>query len=350
MPSAVTDETDADGHDDAADPDATPPISRVDSALPHTNRLPPTVTYDRASHALRCTECDNRYDPALTGMKRAIACCSALDDVDRADIPICELNLKLTPEERAVVEWSDRQLIFLQAVYNAQQLRYDPLEYDPLWDSMLRLQEYTDIDTEAIQDLIDADLLRHDTDHPHRLYTVTPDGRSVIGESYRQGVDYGHGRGDLEESSAHVLGVEIARRFLIAAFRDEPESPVVEVVPYFEVGDSHRLDLVGLDPDGEVVIVVEMERINHDLRTAAPDDYDKMAACEPEKAIWVVMSHAEGHEVLAALNDPADGEPRVTKTYATTSPVNAFRIDEPGFTAMYTVEQLRDRLSDHTDD
>jgi len=41
--------------------------------------------------------------------------------------------------------------------------------------------------------LVDADVLRHDTDYPHRLFTVTPSGRDVVGESYRLGVDYGHG-------------------------------------------------------------------------------------------------------------------------------------------------------------
>jgi hypothetical protein len=44
------------------------------------------------------------------------------------------------------------------------------------------------------------------------------------------------------------------------------------------------------------------------------------------------------HVVLAALNEPLDGEMRVEKTYAETSPVTSFKIDEPGLTAMYTVE------------
>jgi len=63
-------------------------------------------------------------------------------------------------------------------------------------DSMLRLQEYTGITNEEIQELLKADVVRHDTDHPHRLYSVPASGRHAIGEQYRQGIDYGHGKGD----------------------------------------------------------------------------------------------------------------------------------------------------------
>lgn len=366
QPSAAGDEDDADA--DAGD-ESTQLSTRVDTALPHTNRLPQTVTYDSRLHALRCTECDTRYDPDIDGMERAIECCSSLDAVDRADVPICDLNLKLTPEEREISEWSDRQLMFLQAVYNAQQLRYDTLEYDLLSDSMIRLQEYVGIDSDAVQDLIDAGLLRHDTDHPHRLFTVTPDGRSVIGESYRLGVDYGHGKGDLEESSQHVFAVEVGRRYLIQEYVEDPDSPVTEVIPYYDLDrdetlsaaafmgsdeaveeavddfEQRRLDVAALDAEGEIVVALEAERVNNDVSRAVPDDFDKIAECDVEEAIWVVMSQSAGHDVLAALNDPADGEPRVEKTYADTTPPQQFRIETPGLTAMYPVGWLRNQLA-----
>jgi len=122
-------------------------------------------------------------------------------------------------------------LLFVQAVYNAEQRRYDPRAYDLLTDSMLRLEEYVRIDREDLQPLLDADLVRHDTDHPHRIYSVSPDGRKAIGESYRRGVDYGHGKGDLEESSEHVLGVELRIRFLEEQYATDPDSAVETVVP-----------------------------------------------------------------------------------------------------------------------
>jgi hypothetical protein len=208
---------------------------------------------------------------------------------------------------------------------------------------MLRIQEYVGVDTEPIQDLIDAGLLRHDTDHPHRLYTVTPDGRDVLGESYRQGVDYGHGAGDLEESSQHVFAVEVARRYLERAYAEDPDADVSEVIPYYDLDDQHRLDIAALDADGQVRVAVEAERVNHDLRRAAPDDFDKIAACDVDEAIWVVMTQSEGHDVLQALNDPLEGEPRVEKTYAATTPPQQFRIDTPGLTAMYPAEWLHGR-------
>ncbi|WP_336361528.1 type IV secretory system conjugative DNA transfer family protein [Haladaptatus sp. ZSTT2] len=342
------------------------PSLRVDTALAHTKRMPETVEYDGEIHALRCVNCDNRYDRSIGGMKRAIACCSSLDAVDRDDIPVCSVGLKLTEEERELSDWTDPQLLFLQVVYNAQRLRYDELEYDILRDSMIRLQEYVGIESGAIQDLLDGDLLRHDTDHPHRLFTVTPEGRKEIGESYRQGVDYGHGKGDLEESSQHIVAVEILRQYIVTEFAENPESEVVEVVPYYEIREGelpaagfmggsddaaaatdgfeqHRLDCVGLDAEGDVVVAGEAERINHDYRKAVPEDFDKMAACEPAESIWVVMSQSDGHKVLSALNNSNGGEPRVEKTYAETTPPQHFNIDTPGLTAMYPAAWLRDR-------
>lgn len=76
--------------------------------------------------------------------------------------------------------------------------------------------------------------------------------------------------------------------------------------------DHHRLDVVGLDVDDNIVVTVEVERINRDLRRAAPEDYEKVVACDPEEAPWVAMSNSEGHEILAALRDPLEGEPRLS--------------------------------------
>ncbi|WP_276247583.1 ATP-binding protein [Haladaptatus sp. YSMS36] len=345
----------------------TPSVVRVDTALAHTKRMPETVEYDAEIHALRCVSCDNRYDRSLDGMQRAIACCSSLDAVDRHDIPVCSVGLKLTDDEREASEWTDRQLLFLQVVYNAQQLRYDPLEYDLRYDSMLRLQEYTGIDSDTVQELVEGELLRHDTDHPHRLFTVTSAGRKAIGESYREGVDYGHGKGDLEESSQHIFGVEVLRQYLESAYVENPESAVVDVVPYYEIREGsvsaaefmgssvsapteefqlHRLDCVGLDANENVVVTGEVERINNDYRRAIPEDYDKMAACEPDEAIWVVMTQSAGHKVLGVLNDPPEGTPRVEKTYAKTTPPQHFNIDSPGLTAVYPAPWLRDRMQE----
>ena len=354
---------------DSDEADDTP--QRVDSALPHTTRLPPTVEYRSAAHMLACRTCDARFDADIDGMQQSIECCSSIEETDSDDIPICDLNLKLSPDERAVSDYSDAQLMFLQAVYNAQQLRYDDLEYDLRWDSMIRLQEYVGIDPDSVQDLIDDGLLTKDADRPHRLYSVTPAGRSTINERYRHGIEYGHGKGDLEETSQHVLAVELGRRYLEVLHVDDPESEATQVIAYFDLEerdepavpmglamgddnlteakdefDQRRIDVVALDDDGNVVVAMEAERINHDHRRAVPKDFDKMAECNPAEAIWIAMSHSEAHEILAALNDPLEGEPRVEKTYSENSPADRFQFDTPGCTGMFTLEQVRDMLDD----
>jgi hypothetical protein len=110
--------------------------------------------------------------------------------------------------------------------------------------------------------------------------------------------------------------------------------------------ERRRLDVAGVDSDGEVVVAVEAERVNNDVRRAVPEDFDKMAACGVEEAIWIVMTQSAGHDVLEALNDPLEGETRVEKTYAKTTPPQQFRIDTPGLTAMYPLEWLRERIGE----
>lgn len=331
------------------DPTADAAHLRLDTLLPYTERLPDCIIYDEDPHALRCEQCGNRYDPTIDGLTDAVECCHGLADVDRDDIPVCAFNLKLTPEEVAASEWELRQLLFLQAVYNAQQRRYHRLEYDIVRDSMLRLQEYVGVDASAVGELIDAGLLRRDTDHPHRLYSVAPDGREVVGESYREGVEYGHGAGDLEESSEHVLGIALGERYLEQAYVEDPDSSVAEVSPYHEVtveGTQRRLDIAGVNVEGEIVVAVEVERLNHDYRRAVLEDFDKMAACDVEDAVWIVSNQSDAHELLEVLNDPVEGKPRVEKTYASTTRVTEFRVDTPGLTDIFTVERLRKVVDD----
>lgn len=92
------------------------------------------------------------------------------------------------------------------------------------------------------------------------------------------------------------------------------------------------------------MVALEAERSNHDLLRAVPEDYDKMAAHEPEAAIWLVKNREAAHDVLDALNDPPEGPTRVEKSYSRSSPPQRFRIDEPGFTDIYTFQYLRDSI------
>lgn len=317
---------------------------RPDSPLAHTERLPDVVAYDEEKHALLCADCDSRYDPTKEGMKRAIECCHSLDDVDRDNVPICSLSLKLSEDERLQSRLTAAQLRFLQAVYAAHQKRFDSdLEYSLLTDSMDRLQAYVGIEDSGIERLLEDGLLKKDCGYPHVLYTVTPAGRKAAKIRHREGIAYGHNAGDCNESSLHVAMVELGIQYVQDAFVQNPDSPIVEISPYHDIDDG-RLDVAGLGEDGDIVVTVEAERSNNDTARAVPSDFDKMAGEEPEAAIWIVNTRSDAHDVLEALNDPLLGDARVEKTYSRSSPPQRFTIDTPGLTEIHTFTYLRDSV------
>jgi len=136
--------------------------------------------------------------------------------------------------------------------------------------------------------------------------------------------------------------VQLGARHLEATFGDDPDSAVVRVVRYYDRPDADgRFDAVGLADDDEIIVTLEAERPHNDRFEAVPADYDKLAAPDPDAALWVTPTRSGAQEVLTALNDPADGSPRVTKDYSENSPPSRWRIDEPGFTGLYTVTQLQ---------
>jgi hypothetical protein len=108
--------------------------------------------------------------------------------------------------------------------------------------------------------------------------------------------------------------------------------------------DSKRLDLARLDDDGEVVVALEAERMNGRQAQAVPDDYDTLAAHDPEEAIWLAMDEDGAHKLLDALNDPSDGVPRVEKSYSRSTRSQKFSIDTPGLTEVFIVDHLLEEL------
>ncbi|WP_058994882.1 hypothetical protein [Haloarcula sp. CBA1127] len=59
---------------------------------------------------------------------------------------------------------------------------------------------------------------------------------------------------------------------------------------------------------------MEAEHLNSDVAEAVVADFDKMAACDPAEAIWVVPSHSAATRVVEALTDPPEGTLRVKRT------------------------------------
>ncbi|WP_256301128.1 hypothetical protein [Haloarchaeobius salinus] len=113
------------------------------------------------------------------------------------------------------------------------------------------------------------------------------EGPKTIDESYGQGVDYGHGAGDLEESTHHVSVREAGRQY------------------------------------------PEQKYVNHDTYRAVPEDFDKMADYDVDETTWFVTNHCTGHEVLPVLNDPPEGELCVEKIYSQGIPPQQFSIEPP---------------------
>lgn len=174
---------------------------------------------------------------------------------------------------------------------------------------------------------------------------MTPDGRDAIGVGHREGIAYGDGTGDLSESSLHVAMVAVGARLLEQEFVTPDAQPGSRVERYYGVDDG-RLDGAVLDDAGDVVAALEAERINNSSGEAIPGDFDKMAACDSDAVWWLVKTRGDGHQMLRALADPPDGEPRVPRTYSENMAPREYRLDTPGVTDVYTFEYARDTLLD----
>jgi hypothetical protein len=333
-----------------ADPDSTEPLATehttLDTTLPFTRRLPAAVEFHPPSQAIICAACETRYGRRLDSLLDAIECHGDPADVDRADIPTVDAGVTRSPAERSTYDYSDAQFLCLQLVYNAHQQDYDTRwEYDIVYDGMERLRAYAGLTDEEFDELVVDGLVSRDGRHPHTLYTVTPEGRELIGAAHREGHAHGDGVGDLSESSLHVMMVEAMRRGFDARFVEDPDHPAASVETYYPVADG-RLDIAVLDADGDVVITGEAERSNHDTRQAVPADYDKMATCDPDRAYWVVEGRSEGHEVIRALHSPGDGQPRVERTYSESYALTRVAFDEPGFSNILTIGSFRNQFLD----
>lgn len=315
----------------------------VDSPLSLTDRMPAKVELSDDERYLKCRICGDNFDPDIEGMYEAITCHGSMDDIDRDDVPVCQSRVKLSADQREEVELTDGQLAFLQMVHDAKQFKHHDLEFNPLTDSCRLLRQYAGLDTSETRELRDEGLVRRDTKKPRLMFSLTPRGRTLIGESHREGLHHGDGKGDLHESLQHVVSVELMARYLREEYVEDADVPR-SVRRYHEV-NGDRLDVVVLDVTGDVHIAAEVERTeNHDTKEAVPADYDKMVACDPAEVYWVTMTQRGGYKVLEALNDPADGQPRIDKMYSKNTPPQAYSVDDPGFSALYTMTRLQNDL------
>lgn len=271
--------------------------SRIAQSVQTTDEnLPAGVHYHEQSDNYVCESCEQRYNPTQQGLRRVCQCCDrSVRVVDRdslRQIPL--LDLKLSAAEITRSPLTEAQLRTLQAVYLAKRFAFDPVfQFDPLTDSMTTLLDDLGVEQGNIDELLSGThngqslLTKQAETTPHTVYNITSTGRSFINESAKQGYDWGPGRGDLNESTLHRIGVVFLAAFLKERYADQPER---NVNVYYELPNGKVVDVVVLDADREVVVAAEMECDNNDQSgegSSPRSTYSKLAPLDLEEAVWV---------------------------------------------------------------
>lgn len=104
-----------------------------------------------------------------------------------------------------------------------------------------------------------------------------------------------------------------------------------------------RIDVAALDGD-DVTLTVEVERPTNDLRTGVPADFDAMAACDPNAAVWIVANRELGHRIVEILVGDHNEDTRLSLTPADvkspTTPLERYDLQAPGCTAIRTLSAV----------
>lgn len=327
--------------------------------VPRRTGLPATVTYDADRDCYRCVDCDSRSEQSVTrcdvtndGLKRAINCCSSLDDVDREQIRrMPEPELKLSPDDIQNSDLQRKHFRFLKGLYMIQTRDVDPyLEYDPLIDTAVKLRDDYSLTTSDISQLQAAGYVTEDS-NPHLLYTLTADGRKVINEPWQRGSEFGPGIGELTETVEHQTMVRAARLDYEHRFGEDPALTVETYVPVemeTETGvKTKNIDVAVTDDDGDIIHATEAERENSDQSESVITTYRKLRAAAPETARWVVTSRsAAAHLCDDLAEQAAAGQIDYNgTTYTQQTSVTHMQPDDPGVTDIETVRRLRNSLA-----
>lgn len=163
------------------------------------------------------------------------------------------------------------------------------LEWYSLVESMTTLVE--GIDDGVVDELLEEGYLEQHRVCYKRYYSVTKEGRQYLRESLGVGED----TGDLGEKTPHKVGVELLRR------RVAERPGVEEVRIYYEQSDDVVFDVAGLDADGELVWVGEVEMPSNNER-AVIEDYQKLAEVNA-RAVWAFRNNDTAVEVLETLSE-----------------------------------------------
>jgi hypothetical protein len=314
---ASTTESQTTGTERESTTTAGPPGTRIARPQQTTEAsLPQGAVFDPDSDTYQCTACERRYDPVQSGLWRVCQCCGkSASHIDRDAVrAIPPVEPKRSATEIADSPCSEAQLVFLRACYLAKQFAFDPVfQFDPLTDSMQRLREDLSIAPDAVAELTDLTvdgqgvLTKQATTTPHTVYNVTATGRSLIAETLDDGVDFGPGVGDLNESMLHRIGVQYLCRYLESTHGQSPDRTVQH---YHQLPTGEVIDAVVLEDD-TIVVAAEMECHNNDVsgaESSCRSTYRKLMDCESTESIWVFETgdhwSVVTEELAAAHRDP----------------------------------------------
>ncbi|WP_050033770.1 ATP-binding protein [Halorubrum halophilum] len=330
---------------------STTDTEKITRGLTHTLWLPavdipPGATYDDATDTLRCADCGEEFLVSFPKLRAAIRHCEPDIDLSTCDLPITEIGLEtVTTEAIELCPLSITEVMFLRLVERARRRAIDHRAWDVRDQSMYPLRAAVGLTgAEPKEALVEAGYITLQSDLQGDYYNLTSKARTLL-ERLRNGGDPPEPkRGDPAESVLHIKGVELAAQALETGCED-PDLPIEEVERYWVPPESEaRIDVVGLDADGQPRVCVEVERSTHDLSTGVLEDADAMAACDPDASIWVVTNRSLGHTVVDHLASPASGRPRIDLDPADLlSPSTAlakYDLTAPGCSAVMTYGQL----------
>lgn len=308
--------------------------------------LPAGTTYDAATDTLRCGDCGEEFLPTFAKLRMAIRHCTPDADLSTRELPLTDIGLEtVSPQDIALCPLSLTEVMFLRLLERARRRAIDSRAWDVRTDSMYPLRAAVGLTgPEPKTTLDDAGYISVQSELQGEYYRLTPKARELL-RRLRNGADPPEPkRGDPEESVLHIKGVELAVQAL-ATIRNEPANPIEEVERYWTPPESQtRIDVVGLDGDGNPHVCVEVERSTHDLSTGVLADADAMAACDPAVSLWVVTNRRLGHTIVDHLAHPTTGAPRIDLdahgVRSETTALTTYDLDAPGCSTLVTYGQV----------
>ena len=330
---------------------STTDIDKITRGLSHTLWLPSVdipsgATYDESTDRLQCADCGEEFIPTFSKLCTAIRHCTPAVDRLSRDLPITDIGLEtVSPASVNLCPLSITEIMFLRLIERARRRAIDSRAWDVRTDSMYPLRAAVGLTGADPKDaLVEAGYITLQDELQGDYYNLTPKARTLLKRLRNGGEPPEAKRGDPTESVLHIKGIELAVQALETVC-DDPDSPIETVERYWVPPESEaRIDVVGLDADGQPRVCVEVERETHDLSTGVLEDADAMAACDPDASIWVVINRQLGHTVVGHLIDPALGRPRVdpdsVDQLSPTTALSKYDLNAPSCSAVVTYGQL----------